>query len=76
MMGLDDIFLSFAISVGAGYVPNILNRIQGDKTLEDKINDCFKKALKKWNVSQDIRNSLNCESLKYYTESLLSRKSG
>lgn len=47
MMGLDDIFLSFAISVGAGYVPNILNRIQGDKTLEDKINDCFKKALKK-----------------------------
>ena len=68
MMGLDDIFLSFAISVGAGYVSNILNRIQGDKTLEDKINDCFKKALKKWNVSQDIRNSLNCESLKYYTE--------
>lgn len=51
MMGLDDIVLSFAISVGAGYVPNIINKIQGDKTLEDKINDCFNKALKKWDIS-------------------------
>jgi len=68
MMGLDDIVLSFAISVGAGYVPNIINKIQGDKTLEDKINDCFNKALKKWDVSQDTRDLLNCKSLKYYTE--------
>lgn len=68
MMGLDDIVLSFAISVGAGYVPNIINKIQGDKTLEDKINDCFNKALKKWDISQDTRDLLNCKSLKYYTE--------
>lgn len=68
MMGLDDIVLSFVISVGAGYVPNIINKIQGDKTLEDKINDCFNKALKKWDVSQDTRDLLNCKSLKYYTE--------
>lgn len=63
MMGLDDIVLSFAISVGAGYVPNIINKIQGDKTLEDKINDCFNKALKKWDVSQDTRDLLNCKWL-------------
>lgn len=55
MMGIDDMAVSFAISVGAGYVPNIISLIKGDVTLNDKIDKCFKKALDKWDVSNETR---------------------
>lgn len=67
-MGFDDMAVSFAISIGAGYVPSIIAKIKGDKTLEDRINICFKKALSNWNVSQETRELLKCDTLKYYTE--------
>lgn len=68
MMVFDDIVISFAISIGAGYVPSIIAKIKGDKTLEERINICFKKALSNWNVSPETRELLKCDSLKYYTE--------
>lgn len=67
-MGFDDIAISFAVSVGAGFVPAIIEKIRGDKTLEDRINKTFQKALNKWEVSQETRNLLQCDALKYYTD--------
>ena len=65
MMGLDDIMISFAVSVGAGIVNNLIEDIRSNKDLDARMNKCFNNALNKWEVSQETRNILHSESLKY-----------
>lgn len=68
MMGLDDIMISFAVSVGAGIVNNLIEDIRSNKDLDARMNKCFNNALNKWEVSQETRNILHSESLKYYPD--------
>ena len=55
MMGLDDIMISFAVSVGAGIVNNLIEDIRSNKDLDARMNKCFNNALNKWEVSQETR---------------------
>lgn len=68
MMGIDDIVINFAISVGAGFVPAIIEKIRSNKNLEDHINKTFQKALDKWEVSQETEKLLQHDALKYFTD--------
>lgn len=68
MMGLDDIMISFVVSVGAGIATNLIEDIKSDKNLESRMNKCFNNALQKWEVSQETREVLRSDSLKYYTD--------
>ncbi len=68
MMGLDDIMISFAVSVGAGIATNMIEDIRSNKDLDARINKCFNNALNKWEVSQETRNNLHGESLRFYTD--------
>lgn len=64
MMGLDDIMISFVVSVGAGIATNLIEEIKSDKNLESRMNKCFNNALQKWEVSQETREVLCSDSLK------------
>lgn len=66
MIGLDDIMISFAVSVGAGIATNLIEDIRSNKDLDARMNKCFNNALNKWEVSQETRNNLHSESLKFY----------
>ena len=68
MMGLDDIMISFAVSVGAGIATNLIEDIRSNKNLDARMNKCFNNALNKWEVSQETRNNLHSESLKFYSD--------
>lgn len=46
MMGLDDIMISFAVSVGAGIATNLIEDIRSNKNLDARMNKCFNNALK------------------------------
>ncbi len=67
-MGLDDIMISFAVSVGAGIATNLIEEIRSNKDLDARMNKCFNNALNKWEVSQETRNNLHSESLKFYPD--------
>ncbi len=68
MMGFDDIMISFAVSVGAGIATNLIEDISSNKDLDARMNKCFNNALNKWEVSQETRNNLHSESLKFYPD--------
>ncbi len=67
-MGLDDIMISFAVSVGAGVATNQIEDIRSNKDLDARMNKCFNNALNKWEVSHETRNNLHSESLKFYPD--------
>ena len=46
-MGLDDIMISFSVSVGAGIVNNLIEDIRSNKDLDARMNKCFNNALNK-----------------------------
>lgn len=55
MIGIDDILISFAISVAAGNVPTIKSLIKIE-SLQDRLDSCFKKALNRWTKDKDVQN--------------------
>ncbi|MEE1084809.1 MAG: hypothetical protein UH850_13875 [Paludibacteraceae bacterium] len=68
MMGLDDIMISFAVSVGAGIATNLIEEIRSNKDLDARMNKCFNNALNKWEISQETRNNLHSESLNFFPD--------
>lgn len=68
MMEFDEIIINFAINIGAGLIPELINHIKSNKNLEDRINNAFQKALNRWEVSQELRNLLHCDALRYYSD--------
>ena len=50
------IFANFAISYAANNVPTLRNLINRKKGLGDRIDECFKKALKRWSVNRGVRD--------------------
>lgn len=57
MMGLDDIAVSFAISYIAGAIPGLKGWLIKNKDFEDRLDDSYQKALKKWTVNEGIINN-------------------
>ena len=64
-MGLDDIGISFVVSLVANIATNVFS---GNKKLESKINDCFCKALEKWEMPQETRDKMKFCSIKLYSD--------
>lgn len=58
MMGLDDILISFAISVAAGNVPTIKSLIEKE-SLQERLDYCFKKALKRWTLNEEACKAMS-----------------
>ena len=58
MMGLDDILISFAISVAAGNAPTIKSLIEKE-SLQERLDYCFKKALKRWTLNEEARKAMS-----------------
>ncbi len=50
------IFANFAISYAANNVPTLRELIDRKKGLNDRIDECFKKALKRWSVNRGVRD--------------------
>ena len=63
-----DIVASFVISWFAGNIPTIKDAIQNTPTLKERINKCFNKALKRWNVPQETRDLMADTAEKHFFE--------
>lgn len=57
MMGIDDIFIGFVISYITGQIPSLkeLFKKEEDNSVQEHINKCYEKALKKWCANDSIR---------------------
>ncbi len=55
MMGIDDILISFGMSYLAGNVPRIKEWIDQNKDVQEQIDECYNKALKRWSVNCGVR---------------------
>ena len=49
------IFANFAISYAANNVPTLRELINRKNGLDDRIEECFEKALKRWSVNSGVR---------------------
>lgn len=57
MLGIDDIFIGFAISYLAGSIPSLkeLFKKEGELTLQQRMSKCYEKALEKWEADDLIK---------------------
>lgn len=51
--------LSFLISYLAGNVPQIKDLFEGNKTMRERINKCFKKAVERWDYAKIAKESIS-----------------
>lgn len=58
-MGLDDIAISFALSYLAGNIPTIKDRFSKKRDLDERIEKCYQKALKRWCQNDSIRKNMS-----------------
>lgn len=69
-MGIDDIIISFGLSYLANNIPQVQDWVKGESELQDHIEKCYNRALKKWTVNDGIRKiekareSIHFEDLK------------
>ena len=49
------IFANFAISYAANNVPTLRELINRKNGLDDRIEECFEKALKRWSINSGVR---------------------
>lgn len=54
-MGVDDMMISFALSYIAGNIPLIKDWLERNQGLQEEIDKCYDRALKKWSVNSGIR---------------------
>lgn len=67
-MGFDDIAVSFAISYIAGSIPTLKDWLSRDKDFENRLHECYDKALKKWTVNDGIKDSLSSRMFSHLSE--------
>ena len=54
-MYIPQIFANFAISYAANNVPTLRELINRKNGLDDRIEECFEKALKRWSINSGVR---------------------
>ena len=57
--------ISFIISYIAGNIPTVKDRIIGNKTMHTHLNDCFKRAVKRWKYAEIAKESISQNMDKY-----------
>lgn len=60
-----DFVLGVIASLVANVVPAIHDAVKRNKTLQDKLYDCLKKAVKKWSAPQELKRSTLLEPVRY-----------
>ena len=53
------VFIGFALSYLANNIPTLKDRISKNRNLEDELENCYQKALKKWCKNNGIRKSMS-----------------
>lgn len=54
---------SFVISLIAGLCNSAIDRVAGNKSLEKRIIVCFRKAVDRWDVSEDVKDGVKVKAL-------------
>ena len=67
-MELNTILLDFAMSLISGRTYEWLKNVNGNNTVNDRINTCFQKALNKWDMPASVRESIYNNPIKYYSD--------
>ena len=60
MIGIDDIFIGFAVSYIAGNMPSLKNVFsrRDNKPLQEHIDECYSKSLKRWSAGDTVRERI------------------
>lgn len=56
---------SFSISLIAGLGNSVIDRVVDNKPLAKRITDCFRKAVDRWDVAEDVKDSVKVKELKH-----------
>ncbi|MBD5350284.1 MAG: ATP-binding protein [Bacteroides sp.] len=67
-MDFIDLASSFVISLIAGLGNSAIDRVVDNKSLEKRIKICFHKAVKQWDVSKDVKDSVKIKELEHFLE--------
>lgn len=58
---------SFVISLIAGLGNSAINRVVANQSLEKRINICFRKAMDRWNVAEDVKDCVKIKELEHFS---------
>ena len=59
---------SFVISLIAGFGNSAIDRVVGNKSLAKRIKACFCKAVDRWNVAEDVKDSVKTKEFEYFSD--------
>lgn len=62
---MKEYMISFLISYIVGNIPTVKEKILGNKTLKDHLEDCFKKAVERWDVPNESKKSISDDMDRY-----------
>lgn len=60
--------LSFIVSLLSDIVPAIKERIERNKSLSEKIDDCLERAIDRWSASEQMKKSTLLDPIRYKTQ--------
>ena len=59
---------SFVISLIAGLGNSAFDRVVGNKSLAKRIKACFCEAVDRWNVAEDVKDSVKAKEFEYFSD--------
>lgn len=59
---------SFVISLIAGFGNSFIDSVVYNKSLEKRIKDCFRRAVDRWNVAEDIKDCVKAKEFEYFSD--------
>ena len=60
--------LGFIVSLLSDIVPAIKEKVERNKSLSDKIDDCLGRAIDKWSAPDSLKQSTRLEPIRYQTQ--------
>lgn len=59
---------SFLISLIAGVGNSVIDRVVNNKSLSKRISNCFRKAVDRWDVTEDVKEGVKVKELKRFSD--------
>ena len=57
--------ISFIVSMLSDLVPAIKEKVERNKSLSEKIDDCLMRAIERWNAPEELKQSVRIEPIQY-----------
>lgn len=57
--------ISFIVSMLSDLVPAIKEKVERNKSLSEKIDDCLMRAIDRWDVTEDLKRSIRFQPIRY-----------